>query len=238
MGIARNVSEELLRNTAKESFSQREVIIKLGYPNAGGNHITLKKLFKRYDIDVSHFTGEAHQKGKSHNRNKKIPLEEILVENSTYNRRCLKNRLLKKGILKNECSICGQGPEWNGKPLVMVIDHINGINNDHRLENLRIVCRHCDSQLSTFCGKNIKKRRRKKEQRYCKKCNGKITIHSKTGFCKSCFNKGRAKNRPDSRKVPNRPSPSEIEEMLKTMSWTAIGRKYGVSDNAIRKWMK
>jgi len=70
----------------------------------------------------------------------------------------LKRRLLKENKIKNECSICGLS-EWNLKPLTLVLDHINGINNDDRTENLRLLCPNCNSQTSTFCGRNIKKKR-------------------------------------------------------------------------------
>ncbi len=84
-----------------------------------------------------------------------IPLEEMLVENSACDRGSIKARLLKLGILENKCYICGL-TKWQGKPIVMRLDHINGMPNDHRLENLRMVCPNCDSQLPTFCGRNKK----------------------------------------------------------------------------------
>jgi 5-methylcytosine-specific restriction endonuclease McrA len=46
---------------------------------------------------------------------------------------------------------------WNGIPLVLVLDHINGKNNDNRQNNLRLLCPNCNSQQSTFAGKNKKK---------------------------------------------------------------------------------
>src|SRR6266511_923986 len=82
------------------------------------------------------------------------PLEEVLVENSTYSRFHLKRRLLASGTLKNECAVCGQGQVWMGQPLAMVLDHINGVPNDNRLENLRMLCPNCNSQTATYCAKN------------------------------------------------------------------------------------
>jgi hypothetical protein len=49
------------------------------------------------------------------------------------------------------------GPNWNNKGLVLQLDHINGVHNDNRVENLRILCPNCHSQTDTFCAKNIKK---------------------------------------------------------------------------------
>ena len=83
-----------------------------------------------------------------------IPLEVLLVSDRHKTARYhLKNRLLRVGVLKRECAICGI-TEWQGKPLAFDLDHINGINNDNRLENLRILCPNCHSQTETHAGKN------------------------------------------------------------------------------------
>lgn len=52
------------------------------------------------------------------------------------------------------CSICGCEPFHNGKPLVFVLDHIDGHASNNNRENLRLVCPNCDSQLDTFKSKN------------------------------------------------------------------------------------
>lgn len=79
-----------------------------------------------------------------------------LVINSKESRGSLKKTLIRKGVLKNECCVCGQLPIWNDKKLVMVFDHINGVHNDYRLENIRLLCPNCNSQTDTFSGKNKK----------------------------------------------------------------------------------
>ena len=83
--------------------------------------------------------------------------EEVFVADSSYPRCHLKARILKKKLIPYECSICGLGPQWNNKPMPLILDHINGINNDNRLENLRFVCSNCDCQLPTYKSKNRKK---------------------------------------------------------------------------------
>jgi len=84
-------------------------------------------------------------------RNTKIPLVKILQIDTQIASSKLKKRLLEEGMLKNVCSECDQKPWWNGKILVLELDHINGNPKDNRIENLRILCGHCHSQTSTFC---------------------------------------------------------------------------------------
>ena len=126
---------------------------KIGLSEIGANgRQQIHKRFKELNIDYTHLS-------KTNPPNKiisnKRELEEILVENSTYtNRTALKNRLLKEGLITYECAICKNKGEWNGNPLTLQLDHINGINNDHRLENLRFLCPNCHSQTNTFSGRN------------------------------------------------------------------------------------
>ncbi len=84
--------------------------------------------------------------------------DEVFVEHSTYARHNLKNRIRKRNMIEYVCAICGIGPEWQGKPMPLILDHINGVYNDNRLENLRFVCSNCDSQLDTYKSRNIKKK--------------------------------------------------------------------------------
>jgi hypothetical protein len=66
----------------------------------------------------------------------------------------LKSRLLCEGVLTNGCYECGSLPFWRGRPLVLVLDHINGDRYDYRLPNLRLLCPNCNSQQPTFAGRN------------------------------------------------------------------------------------
>ena len=87
--------------------------------------------------------------------NKKINLEEILKgKHPTFQTAKLKVKLLKSGMKSNICEECGQTEIWNGKYLVMHLDHINGKSDDHRIENLKMLCPNCHSQTETYAGKN------------------------------------------------------------------------------------
>ncbi len=146
--------ENNLNEIVKNSNSYIDCLKKLGFHNFGSSYNTLKKYIKKYNIDNSHFIdGEEHIK----NLSKKTDLSLILIENSNFGSNHLKNRLYKEEIKKRECELCGQGEEWNGKHMSLILDHINGVNNDNRLENLRIVCPNCNATLETHCKGNYKK---------------------------------------------------------------------------------
>jgi len=101
--------------------------------------------------------------GRSFIRHKKWdmlhPIESVLVEHSTYPRHCLKKRLIDTKLIAHKCACCGIGPWWQGKPMPLILDHINGVNNDNRIENLRFVCSNCDAQLTTYKNRRGKKGR-------------------------------------------------------------------------------
>lgn len=98
-------------------------------------------------------------------RIQRIPqLEAVMVKGSNYGRKNLKKRIIKLELIPYLCAVCGSKPEWNGRPLSLRLDHINGVKDDHRIENLRFVCPNCDSQLPTFCSRNIQSMRRKNLQ--------------------------------------------------------------------------
>ena len=81
-------------------------------------------------------------------------MEEILVQRSDYRTTSsLRKRLIKEGLRDPRCDGCG-GTEWQGQPIPLQLDHINGDRRDNRLENLRLLCPNCHSQTETWCGKN------------------------------------------------------------------------------------
>jgi hypothetical protein len=90
------------------------------------------------------------------NRYNRRPDEDVFVENSTYARHHIKRRIIEQNLIEYKCQICGLGPEWQGKPMPLILDHKNGVNNDNRIDNLRFVCSNCDTQLPTYKSKNIK----------------------------------------------------------------------------------
>jgi len=181
------VELQKLKEAVKNSHSMTSMLRYLGLSITGSNHTHFKEKIKILNIDNSHWTGQSYLKGKKHNWTLKIPLEEILIKNSKYKSNgCLKRRLIKENVLKEECSECKLNPIWNGKKLVLVLDHINGDHFDNRIENLRLLCPNCNSQQETFCSKN---RKSKRQKILCIKCGKELKVKRKTGFCVKCFDK-------------------------------------------------
>lgn len=145
--------EDNLRDIVEKSNTYSDCLKKLGINNLGSSYNTLKKYIKKYNINNSHFLDPNEQIKKL---SEKKNMNEVLVENSTYSRRNLKQRLYEDGLKERKCELCGQGEEWNGKHMSLVLDHINGINNDNRIENIRIICPNCNATLDTFCRGNYK----------------------------------------------------------------------------------
>jgi hypothetical protein len=149
------IADEFFIEAVRDSESIRGTLQKLGLSDTGGGYRSFRDRVKRLAIDTSHFTGQAHLRGKTHAWSIKIPLEEILIENSTYtNIDTLKQRLIKAGLIIYQCIECGLNGVWREKTLSLHLDHINGVYNDHRIQNLRFLCPNCHSQTNTYCGKN------------------------------------------------------------------------------------
>jgi HNH endonuclease len=208
----------------------------LGYEPKGSNFQTLQRWAKEWGIPSDHFDANSVRRRASARR--AFPLEEVLVENSTYPRGKLKARLLGLGLKQPRCEMCGQGNMWGGRPISLILDHINGVSNDNRLENLRIVCPNCNATLDTHCGRNLPR------QRTCPGCNQLFVPHTmQHRYCSQrCWgavaaNLYRGSVHPATRKV-ERPSYEQLLTDVQSMSFLAIGRKYGVSDNAVRKWIR
>jgi 5-methylcytosine-specific restriction endonuclease McrA len=100
----------------------------------------------------------AVRRGDLRARARAIPVAVLLA--TTKSRATVRRRLLLDGVLQNQCSICGLS-EWQGRAIAMHIDHINGVCDDHRLENLRMLCPNCHSQTPTYGGRNVKRRPRR-----------------------------------------------------------------------------
>jgi hypothetical protein len=222
---------ENLKRIVINSNCFADVLRNMGIRTAGGNFKTLKKYIDLYKIDISHFDPDKIRIEKLKNLSKKvkIDLKLILVENNNYSRSDLKKRLYSEGLKSRICELCGQTEDWNGKKMSLILDHINGIYNDNRIENLRIVCPNCNSTLDTHCGKNNRKKNKKL-------LDDGLEINNKVNFTKVLSYESLKKH--SERRIVERPTQEQLISDINTLGYSGTGRKYGVSDNAIRKWKK
>jgi hypothetical protein len=236
-------SREAAAKAIADALCWADALRTLGYRPVGHNFRTIQRWAGRWGISTSHFDANAARIRAT--RRRRIPLAEVLVEDSTYARGNLKPRLFEEGLKEKRCELCGQGEIWHGRAMALILDHINGTGNDHRLENLRIVCPNCAATLATHCGRNLPR------ERACAGCGETFTPrHIRQRYCTlPCFNRT-ARSRagypsphsswgipqPNRRKV-ERPSYEELILDIDELGYCAVSRKYGVSDNAIRKWV-
>lgn len=209
---------ERIKEVIPQCINFTEVLEMLSIPRQGNNSNTLKRLLDENNIDYSHFTGRA----RVYN-NTSTSISEYLSNRVKITSGKLRIKLLAEGLKENKCEICGI-TKWLGNPIVCQLHHIDGNNQNNNLENLQILCPNCHSQTENYCGSaNVNK-----TKYYCKDCGKEINKGSV--YCTICSHK-------HTRKVKDRPSKEKLLQDFKELkSFVKIGTKYGVSDNAIRKW--
>ena len=225
------INREKLQNILDTSSNYVDVLKKLGYDGYNGNHRTLKERLIKESFDLTKIEKNRVEFNKSHFKKlnfKRIKTEDILVVNSSYvNRVTLKKRLIEEGLKEYKRACCGNMGVCNGLKLSLQLDHINGINNDNRIENLRFICPNCHSQSETFSGKNRFNNINKK----CKDCG--VSIGNKSKRCLECESKNKIGKY---RKFEI--SKEELQKIIYKLPFSKIGKLYKVSDNAIRKRCK
>ena len=263
--IVTRYTEDEFREAVRNSFSIAQVLKKIGVRPSGGNYDCAHRRIERMELDISHFTGAGHLKGKTHNWAKKTALSDILVENflGGIGTHKIKLRLIKEGLLLKKCYVCGIS-EWRGQQLSLELEHKNGNRHDNRIENLELLCPNCHSLTATYRGRG--KRQvcvPKRKEKFGIEDNIAIDIPreelqkmiieepiknvcKKIGFSyretirylrKNSFIIPSSRQKNETKRKFN-VSKEELEKLISTTSMLAIGRMFGVSGNAVRKRAK
>ena len=154
MSKLQKYTKEWLEELCKNSRSYKEVLEKAGRKYSGGNHSYLKAKIQEFGIDTSHFSGQSWATGTHHEGKYKYTIEEAFTKNSLVQRNVIRKYIIHFNLIPYKCQFCGNTGEWRGKKMALELDHINGINNDNRLENLRWLCPNCHATTDTYAGKN------------------------------------------------------------------------------------
>ncbi|AHD19228.1 HNH endonuclease [Rhodococcus pyridinivorans SB3094] len=152
-------TEEMLQEAVRNCINFAEVMRYFGLEPNGGHHTHLSRRIRALGIDTSHFTGRP----RTTERRPYVRHEwqDLLIEKQRGSRRTKPDQLRRALVEYGRpyrCSRCGTEPEWNGRPLTLHVDHIDGNPNDSRPENLRFLCPNCHSQTPTWAGRNVQLR--------------------------------------------------------------------------------
>lgn len=213
--------------TVSRNLSQ--VLVSLGLQIAGGSAATLRKHIRRLGLSTDHFTGSARLSGELHPS--ATSNTAMFTENSAVTRSSIRKRLVRENILPYRCDICQNTGQHFGQPLVLQLDHVNGVKNDNRLENLRWLCPNCHSQTPTFAGRNLSKRTSSSRPRdaTCVIC-GNPAYTGRTFCSNKCSGVSK-------RKI-SWPEYSELKELVALLGYCGTGTLLGVSDVAVHKRLK
>lgn len=243
-----NTQAEYAQAAAK-SLSITDMCRNLGLVPVGGNFSTIKRKIAEYNLDVSHFTGQAHNLGK-------------YLVSKPVSKTAIKSRLIdKRG---RQCQSC-KNTEWLGNPITLELEHVDGNNSHNDYENLLLLCPNCHSYTKTW--RRAKSSFVVDKRKICPQCSGPKNIRSLN--CSHCRKSPSQKKEPKKpRKInaksvfcacgkpisPNAkqciacahkkltrivwPSFAEVEAMVKISSFVQVGKQLGVSDNAVRNFLK
>jgi hypothetical protein len=203
----------------------RQVLFALGLKQTGSNNSHIKMVIERLEIDKSHFLGKRACLGNP--IGKSSPKQYLIKYNKSgsINTDSIKKRMFRDGVKEKKCEICNRR-EWEGKEIPLELHHKDGDRWNNLLENLLIVCCNCHAQTKGYSKNNIEKIEKKY---HCLYCGGEKSKESPC--CIKCSNINK-------RKILNRPDKDTLLKEVEINGYVKTGKKYGVSDNAIRNWLQ
>lgn len=251
---------ELVKTYLPVSNSLNHLCSNLGLRGVEGYYKKLKRIIEENNLSTEHF-GTLRVEKQSRNQYTAMSDEEFFVNGCGREGKAIIKRLVEGKYKEYKCEHCGIS-EWDGKPLRLQVHHINGDHNDNRLENLQLLCPNCHTQTDTYARNNVIKKKGfkiinrvneimnntessfkpkdlkeikmrvlpPKEKRYCEFC-GKEIIGDGERYCShECAEKANRKFEVDPDQL--------IEDFREIKSFRGVGKKYGVTDNAIRRRVK
>jgi 5-methylcytosine-specific restriction endonuclease McrA len=255
-----SVSKEEFQKIMDTSFTITDFLKGFGLNARSGNHRTLYRRIEKENISLVKFVENKKEWRKKHLKTlgikNRIDNKNIFIENSTTERSIVKRRIIQEKIIPYKCLFCGNIGEHNGETLSLQLDHINGINNDNRIENLRFLCPNCHSQTANYSGKTKKGKngifdalpekdiviealKTNKIGEASKVLKVSISTVRRAISYYGIEYKRKNKSFEDFEKVRKfNCDKEELEKLISENSMVFVGKKFGVSDNAIKKRCK
>lgn len=223
-------TKEMLAPLVASATSFASLLRQLGFESYSGSTAALiRKRVEDFGLSIDHFKVYSSLGRKHHQQT----LDSVFRAGHTsrVQANILRKFLLLAGV-PYLCSACGQGEVWQGQPLVLDVDHINGDWSDNRLTNLRVLCPNCHRQTPTF-GRKSKgepKKPRKLTRVLCKVCPNTfetpLTTLSKKKFCsRACRKAGTEVAK----------WPKDLASRVWQIPSTTLAKELGVSSSAIKK---
>ena len=227
------MNKEAFAVLIKNCNSFSEVLEYFGFD--GRNFNTLRRRLKLEGVDYKHLQDNGKAVGiKNIGQKGKRPLSDILKKNSKIKGPEVKKRLIEEGILEDRCSNekCSVDGTWLGEKITLQLDHINGIHDDSRLENLRLLCPNCHTQTETWGSK----RGFGGIRNNCVDC-GKFIRIKRTIRCIKCHRIHISFGVPERQKI-KWPSAKSLEKQVLSFGYEKVGRKLSVTGAAVKKFLK
>jgi hypothetical protein len=219
------ISDKDFAAVVAQSTSLAQVLRSTRKTVTGGAYQWARRRIEKLNLSTSHFTGQAWSRGQILRKSPK-------AANPTFFSRSKILRRMRLDGVPYECSVC-RISEWNGKKLPLHIDHTDGDRSNNEPDNVRLICPNCHSQ----CDTSTSSRSTSYELWSRPVLDEKAPDEESEDPVPFCMTEAR-KEAYAKRRTTLRPTLDVLLCEVEELGFSAVGRKYGVSDNAIRKWIK